>query len=211
MEGARQATTSQLCLEVFTKRPHVLPSNAPIRVPSGYGISGNTQPRCPSPLQWFDPLPLVWEGGPEWGNSCQPAADSALQAQPGVQQMLWLPINLIRHSLPPKPEELSTPQRRRPQWVSFIRVIIRWGQGELICLKWESEWRSPGELASLRLLYWGHLPPIGTALEEKQMEKVPPANPQCPITCFLTNLDQVATCYSWITQEVCQQCWTLWT
>ena len=39
------------------------------------------------------------------------------------------------------------------------------------------------------------LPPIGIALEEDQMEKVPPANPQHPITCFPTFLDQVAGCY----------------
>ena len=70
MEGDRWAATSQLCLEVFTKRPQVPPSGAPIRVPKGYGIGGHTWPRDPPPLQWLDPLPLVWQGGPEWGNSC---------------------------------------------------------------------------------------------------------------------------------------------
>ena len=55
----------------------------------------------------------------------------------------------------------------------------------------------------------GDIPPISTALEENQIEKVPPANPKCPITCFPTHLDQEAACYSGITQDVCQQCWTL--
>ena len=83
------------------------------------------------------------------------------------------------------------------------------GQAELICLNWESEQRNPGELASLRLPCWGHPPPIGTALEEIQTEKAPPANLQHSITCFPAHLDQAATHYSWITQDVCQQCWTL--
>ena len=34
---------------------------------------------------------------------------------------------------------------------------------------WESKQRNPGEMASLGLPYWGHLLPIGTALEENQM------------------------------------------
>ena len=167
------------------------------------------QPRCPSLLQWLDPLPLVWEGGPEWGDGCEPPADSALQAQPGVQQMLQLLVNLTRHSLPPQLAELSTLRGGRPQWVSFVRVIASRRQAELICLNWESEQRHPGELASLGLPYWGHPPPIGTALEENQMEKVAATNPQCPVTCFPTHLDHVATLYSGITQDVCQQCWTL--
>ena len=50
---------------------------------------------------------------------------------------------------------------------------------------------------------------IGMALEEIQMEKVPPANLQHPITCFPTHPDQAAACYLWITQDICQQCWTL--
>ena len=44
--------------------------------------------------------------------------------------------------------------------------------------------------------------PIGTALEEIQTEKVPPPNPQCPITCFPTHPDQAATYYLWITQDI---------
>ena len=39
----------------------------PIRVPKGYGADGNTWPRCPLPLQWHNPLSLVWEGRSEWG------------------------------------------------------------------------------------------------------------------------------------------------
>ena len=41
--------------------------------------------------------------------------DGALQAQPGVQQMLQLPINLIRHPLLPWLAELPTLRRGRPQ------------------------------------------------------------------------------------------------
>ena len=65
MEGTRQAMTSELCFEDFTKRTQVPPSSAPIRIPKGYGIGGHTQPRHPLLLQWFDQLPLVWEGGSE--------------------------------------------------------------------------------------------------------------------------------------------------
>ena len=82
-------------------------------------------------------------------------------------------------------------------------------QAELICLNWESEQRSPEELASLGLPYWGHPPPIGTALEENQLEKVPPTNTQHPVTCFPTHLDQEAAFYSGMTQDDCQQHWTL--
>ena len=76
----------------------------------------------------------------------------------GVQQLLWLPINLIRHSPSPQLAELSTLQRGRPWWVSYVRVIVGRGQAELISLNWESEQRNPGELASLRLPCWGHSP-----------------------------------------------------
>ena len=100
-------------------------------------------------------------------------------------------------------------RRGRPQWVSFVRVIASRRQAELICLNQESKQGSPGELASLGLPYQGHPPPIGTALEENWTEKVPPANLQCPVTCFPTHLDQAAACYSWITQDIPQQCWTL--
>ena len=48
---------------------------------------------------------MVWAGGAEWGDSCQPPLGSTLQAQPGVQQMLQLPVNLIRHPPPPLPAE----------------------------------------------------------------------------------------------------------
>ena len=37
----------------------------PSESPKDVGLGGHTQPRCPSPLQWLDPLPLVWEGGPD--------------------------------------------------------------------------------------------------------------------------------------------------
>ena len=68
--------------------------------------------------------------------------------------MLWLPINLIRHSLPLWLAELPTLRRGRPQQVSFVRVITSRRQAEFICLNWESKQRSPGELASLGLPYW---------------------------------------------------------
>ena len=50
------------------------------------------------------------------------------------------------------------PPERRAWQVSFIRVIISREQAELVCIHWEPEWRSPEELVSLRLPYWGHLP-----------------------------------------------------
>ena len=50
----------------------------------------------------------------------------------------------------------------------------------------------------------GTPPPISTTLEENQMEKAPPTNPQCPVTWFPTCLDQAAAA-----NLVCQQCWTL--
>ena len=114
----------------------------------------------PLPLQWHDPLPLVWEGGPEWGDSHQPPLDSALQAQPGVQQMLQLPINLIRHPLPPWLAELPTLRRGRPQWVSLIQITASRRHAELISPNWESEQSSQGNLASLGLPYWGHPHPL---------------------------------------------------
>ena len=55
----------------------------------------------------------------------------------------------------------------------------------------------------------GTPPPIGTALEEIQTEKVPPANPQHPVTCFPMHADQAAAHYLWITQDIHQQGWTL--
>ena len=115
-------------------------------VPKGYGTGGHAWPRCPAPLQWHDSLPLVWERGSEWGDSHQPPSDGALQAQPGVWQMLQLPINLIRHPPLPQPAELSTLRGGRPQWVSLIRVTASRRHPELISTNWESEQRGQGEL-----------------------------------------------------------------
>ena len=39
------------------------------------------------PLQWYNPLPLVWKGGPERGDHGQSSMNSALQAGLGVQQV----------------------------------------------------------------------------------------------------------------------------
>ena len=78
---------------------------------------------------------------------------------------------------------------------------------QLISPNGESEQRGQGELSFPQTALLGTPPPIGTALEENQMEKAPPTKPQCPITCFPTHLDQVAAHYSEITQDICQQCW----
>ena len=208
--GRGQMSCNKLtCPEVFTKRPQIPLSGTPIGVPKGYGTGGHTWPGCPLPLQWHDSLPLVWEGGPEWGDSHQPPLDSALQAQPGVWQMLQLPINLIRHPLPPWLAELSTLRGGRPQWVSLIRVTASRRHPELISPNWESEQRGQGELGFPWAALLGTPLPIGTALEGNQIEKVPPTNLQHPITCFPTHLDQAAAHYSRIPQDVCQQCWTL--
>ena len=133
--------------------------------------------QLPLPLQWHDPLPLVWEGGPEWGDRHQPPLDSALQASPGMQQILQLPINLIRH----------------PPQVSLIWITVSRRHAEWISPNWDSEQRSQGELGFPQAALLGTPLPIGTDLEENQMEKVLPANLQHPITCFPTHLDQVAT------------------
>ena len=132
----------------------------PIGVPKGYGTSGHTWPRCPLPLQWLDSLSLVWEGGPEWGDSHQPPLDGALKAWPGVQQMLQLPINLIRYPLLPQPAELSTLRGGRPQWVSLIRVTTSRRQAELISPNWESEWRGQEELGFPWAVLLGHPHPL---------------------------------------------------
>ena len=123
--------------------------------------------------------------------------------------MLQLPVNLIRHPLLPWPAELSTLRRGRPQQISLVRVTASRRHAELISPNWESEQRGQGELGFPQAALSGTPPPIGTALEENQMEKAPPANLQCPITHFPTHLDQTATHYSGITQDICQQCWTL--
>ena len=75
-------------------------------------------------------------------------------------------------------------------------------------LNWESEQRGWGELDFPQAALSGTPPPISRALEGNQMEKVPPTNPQHPITCFPAPRNQVAICYSRITQDVHQQCWT---
>ena len=60
------------------------------------------------PLQWGDPLPFVWEGGPKLGHSHQSPPDGALWAWPCMQELFQLPIHLIRNHLLPWPEGLPT-------------------------------------------------------------------------------------------------------
>ena len=62
----RQANYALRSLPKGLKFLHMVP---PFWVSKGYEAGGNTQPRCSLPLQWHNPLPLVWEGGPEWGDS----------------------------------------------------------------------------------------------------------------------------------------------
>ena len=64
---------------------------------------------------------------------------------------------------------------------------------QLISPNWESEQRSQGNLASLGAALSGTPHPLAQPLEENQMEKAPPTNLQCPVTCFPAHLDQAAT------------------
>ena len=76
----------------------------------------------------------------------------ALQAWPGVRQILQLPVNLIRHPPLPWPAELSTLRGGRPQQVSLIRVTVSRKHPELISPNWESEQRGWGNST----FYQGH-------------------------------------------------------
>ena len=98
--------------------------------------------------------------------------------------MLQLPIDLIRHPLPPWPAELSTLRGGRAQQVSLIRVTTSRRHPEVISPNWESEQRGQGEMDFPWALLLGMPPPISTALEGNQTEKALPTNLQCPITCF---------------------------
>ena len=159
-KGLDKLWQANYTLRSLPKGLKFLLSGTPIGVPEGYGTGGHTQPRHPSLLQWHDPLPLVWEGGQEWGDSHQPPLDGALQAWPGVQQMLHLPIKLIRHPPPPQLAEVSILRRGRPQWVSLVRVTASRRYAELISPNWESEQRIKGNSTSLGLPYWGHPCPL---------------------------------------------------
>ena len=208
-KGPDELQQAYYALRSLPKGLKFLQAVPPSESPKVMGLVGIHDPDalCTASMAWLTAPGVGRE--PEWGDSHQPPSDCALQAQPGVQQMLQLPINLILHPLLPQLPELSTLREWRPQWVSLIRVTASRRHAELISPNQESEQRGQGELGFPWAAYWGHPHPSGTALEENQMEKVPPTNPQCPITCFPTHLDQAAACYSGITQDICQQCWTL--
>ena len=80
-------------------------------------------------------------------------------------------------------------------------------QQETSRLNQESEQRGQGELNSP----WAALdtPAHQHSPRGNQIEKVLPTNLQHPLTCFPAPHDQVATLYSRITLNICQQCWTL--
>ena len=65
------------------------------------------------PLQWGDPLSLVWKGGPKQGYHHQSPTNGALQTGPHVQQMSWLPIHHIGGHSPTQAEELPIIRRGR--------------------------------------------------------------------------------------------------
>ena len=205
LEGPDELWQANYALKSLPKGLKFLQAVPPSEFPKVMGLVGIHDQEALCHFKWHDSLPLLQEGGPEWVDSHQPPLNGALQAWPGVWKMLQIPINLIRHSLLPQPAEPSTLRGGRPQQVSLIRVTVSRRHPDLI----RNQNRGvEGNLTSPRVPYWGHPPPISTALEGNQMEKAPPTNPQCPITCFPAHCDQAATHHSGITQDICQQYWT---
>ena len=69
----------------------------PLQSSKVMGLVGIHNPDALHHFSGMTHCPWCGKGGPEWGDSHQPPLDGALQAWPGVQQILQLPINLIRH------------------------------------------------------------------------------------------------------------------
>ena len=89
-----------------------------------------------------------------------------------------LPIHLFGNHLPPWLEGLPTLRRRRPQQVILLSVTTSRRCMRSISPKQEPGWRTWGRFQHpLGCLIGDNLHPIGTALEENQMEEAPPTNP----------------------------------
>ena len=176
--------TSKLYSMIFTQRSEVSPCSTPVRVPKGYVTDGNTWPRCPSPLQWHNPLSLVWEGRSEWGDCGQSPMDGALQAGPGVQLMSWLPVHNGQHSLPPWLEGVLPTWGEKSQWICFVCIITRGNRTISV--------GNPNNGVKMEWSTLGH--PIGNTSaqhyspERGSVEKVSPTNLHTPSPSLLQYL-----------------------
>ena len=88
------------------------------------------------------------------------------------------------------------PSGGRPQQGILISVTTSRRCTRSISPKWEPGWRIQGKFWHPLACHIGDNPcPISAALEENQMEEVPPTNPTHPITSVFPHPDQMATAF----------------
>ena len=183
----RWTKTSQLCPEVPTQGPEVPLCGTPFWIPKGYVTGGNTWPGCPSMFQWCDPLPLVWEGGPEWGtvvNHLQTVHYRLGLVCNKCNDCPSTSLDILHHH---SQQDCQQSGGEGFQWTSLFRVITCRKQTKLIHLNQESEQRSPGGMVSLRLPYKGHPLPIGIALQKNQWRgHYLPTHASCYLFSYMT-------------------------
>ena len=187
--------TSKLCSMIFTQRSKVSLCGTPVRVPKEYGTDGKTWPRCPLPLQWCNPLSLVWEGRSEQRDHGQSPTDGALQAGPGVQPMSWLPIHNGWHPPPPWLAIVSPTWGEKSQHASFIYVTTRRNGTILVGdpnKGVKMEWSTLG-------CPIGNTPACHYSPEGGSAEKASPASPHTPSPFLLQYLTGLlpATFWKW--------------
>ena len=104
--------------------------------------------------------------------------------------------HLVGDHLLPQPEGLPTLRGGRPWWVILVGVTTSMRHTRSISPKWEPRWRTQGRFWHPLGQLIGDKPClIGSALEENQMEEVPPTNPKHPITSVFPHPDQMATTF----------------
>ena len=144
-------------------------------------------------FQWHNPLPLVWEREPEWGDGGQWATDSALQARPGVWPMSWLPVHNCWHSLLPWLAGLLPIWGKKSQRVSLIGVTTR-GSKTITARGLNKEVRMEWSTLGCPI---GNTPTHHYSPGGGPADKLPPANPQHPVTYSPARLNQAAACCLW--------------
>ena len=157
---------------------------------------------APLPLQWFDPLPLVWEGGPEWGNICTWCTTGSA----------WCATNVRTTHQPHQTLSAAMagrtvyPLERESLMSQLCQSNHQQGTGRINLSSlgiWMEESRGTGfpqvALSGTPSTHWRR--------SRWRRHHLLTCNVLSPV--FSTHPDQEAACYLWIMQDICQQCWTL--
>ena len=140
---ARRTSRPPIRWQKLPKRCPLLPGSDPNWVTQDHGLERDPFPWGPKMAGWPGVLPLVWQGGAEWGHSSESIKDKSLPPGPH----LWLVYGIFHdqhwHNAP---SHAAVPVSNHPQWWWWWQLWRRVGHWE-----WRRWWWLHIYLGPLRM------------------------------------------------------------